>query len=68
MSHIVESKHVREVLKFRIQSLRATGYDLIASLIETDLASIMQEELFMTITKQESIFFDRIKSRPEINT
>jgi hypothetical protein len=58
--HVVETKHVREVLLFRIKSLNAINMPEISSIIERDLAEIMQNEKTIVMGEDKNVQVDRM--------
>jgi hypothetical protein len=58
--HIVEAKHIREILLFRIKSLNACGMPEIAAIIHNDLAEIMQNEKTMVMNEHKTDQLDRM--------
>ncbi len=58
--HVVETKHVREVLLFRIKSLNAVNMPEISSIIERDLAEIMQQEKTIVMGEDKNVQVDRM--------
>lgn len=60
--YIIEAKNIRDVLDFRIKSLRAIGQEDIAAMIYDDLQKIMQNEKFISCEYNESIFADKVNS------
>jgi hypothetical protein len=58
--HVVETKHVREVLLFRIKSLNAVNMPEISSIVERDLAEIMQHEKTIVMGEDKNVQVDRM--------
>jgi hypothetical protein len=58
--NIVEAKHIREILLWRIKSLNACGMPEIAAIIHKDLADIMQNEKTMVMNEHKTEQVDRM--------
>ncbi len=65
--YAVESRNIREQLEFRIKSLRATNLGSIADLILYDLEKIMQNEIFVTINHNDTLYAERLRKIRENN-
>lgn len=60
--YVIESKYIRDVLEFRIKSLKASGHEDIVDCIMCDIREITRHEIFIpNSTNTENIFVERVK-------